>query len=63
MAWRIASVVASNPSTVSFAALPESCGRADDSQSMFCLAKYVAHQNLRALKCTVDVNFDGREAS
>ena len=27
-AWRIASVVASNPSTVSFAALPESCGRA-----------------------------------
>lgn len=27
-AWRIACVVASNPSTVSFAALPELCGRA-----------------------------------
>lgn len=32
-----------------------------DGQSVFCFGKYVAHQCLRAVKRTADVNFDRRE--
>ena len=32
-------------------------------QSIFCLEKCVAHRSLRAVKCTVDVNFERREAN